>query len=37
LDRAQLKVFNHSKANVDIAVHGQLHQIPAKKEVTINK
>lgn len=36
LDRTQIKVFNHSKTNVDMVVHGQLHQIPAKKEVTIS-
>ncbi|HNX55101.1 MAG TPA: glycosyl hydrolase family 65 protein, partial [Prolixibacteraceae bacterium] len=36
INRNQIKILNHSKINVDIAVHGELHQVPAKKEVTIN-
>jgi maltose phosphorylase len=36
MDKNQIKVFNHSKTNIDLLVYGKFHQLPAKKEVTIN-
>ncbi len=35
MEKTRIKVFNHSKTNIDIVAYGKLYQIPAKKEVNI--
>ncbi len=35
MDKTQFSVYNHSKANIDLVVHGQPYHLPAKKEITI--
>jgi len=35
MDKTQFRVFNHSKANIDLVVHGQPYHLSAKKEITI--
>ena len=37
MDKSQFSVYNHSKANIDLVVHGQSHHLPAKKELTIKQ
>ena len=35
MNKSQFSVYNHSKANIDMVVHGKSHHLPAKKELTI--
>ena len=35
MDKTQFRVFNHSKANIDLVVHGKQYHLLAKKELTI--
>ena len=35
MDKSQFSVYNHSKANIDLVVHGKQVHLPAKKEITI--
>jgi maltose phosphorylase len=35
MDKEQFSLFNHSKANIDLVVHGKQVHLPAKKEITI--
>lgn len=35
MDKIQISVINHSKAKIDMLVHGKQYHLPAKKEITI--
>jgi maltose phosphorylase len=35
MDKTQFSVFNHSKAKIDLVVHGQSYQLQTEKELTI--
>lgn len=35
MDKSQFSVYNHSKTNIDLVVHGKQVHLPAKKEMTI--
>jgi len=37
MDKSQISVYNHSKVNIDMVVHGKSYQLPAKKELTIKQ
>jgi maltose phosphorylase len=35
MNKSTIRVVNHSRANMDLVVHGQPWHLPAKKELTI--
>ncbi|MDP3431608.1 MAG: glycosyl hydrolase family 65 protein, partial [Bacteroidota bacterium] len=37
MDKMQFSVYNHSKVNIDLIVHGQSYHLPAKKELLIKQ
>lgn len=37
MDKSQFRVYNHSRANIELVVHGQSHHLPAKRELTIKQ
>jgi maltose phosphorylase len=37
MDKSQFRVFNHSKSNIELVVHGKYYQLLAKKELTIKQ
>ena len=36
MDKTRFSVFNHSKKDIDLVVHGQICHLPAKKEIEIS-
>jgi len=37
MDKSQFSVLNHSKASLDLVVHGQKFHLAAKKEIAIKR
>jgi maltose phosphorylase len=36
MNKKLIQIFNHSKTNIDLVVHGQSYHLPAKKEIAVS-